>query len=178
MQRNTTRLASFVVVAALSGALGCSSTSGPATTGPVSFKTDVMPILQSGCTLSAVCHGQMGNAGEEDLFLGVHQTSLDGTPVDPATAMMVYTGLVGVKSLEDPKMNLVTVMDSKDSYLIHKLNGDQDSLEADCAMGMCNASTCAAPTTCGIQMPMSGSALDPSVIAKIASWIDQGAPNN
>lgn len=187
MQRNMSILTSLLaIVAATSGALGCSSTSGtPASSGSssgsggmVSFKADVMPILQQGCTISSVCHGQMGNAGEENLYLGEHQTSLDGTPVDPMVATKVQSLIVGAKSLEDPKLNIVTAGDPANSYLIHKLNGDQDKLEADCAMGMCNSSSCGAPMTCGVQMPMSGSALMASDIATISNWIMQGALNN
>jgi hypothetical protein len=185
MQRNMSIVTSLLaVVAATSGALGCSSTSGSSGgssgsgSSNVSFKADVMPILQQGCTISSVCHGQMGNSGEENLYLGEHQTSLDGTPVDPTVASMVQSMIVGAKSLEDPKLNIVTAGDPANSYLIHKLNGDQDMLEADCAMGMCNSSSCAAPMTCGVQMPMSGSALMASDIQTISNWIMQGALNN
>ena len=119
MQRNMTILASLVVVAGV-GAIGCSSTSGPADAAPPtpvdpSFANDVMPILQQGCTISTVCHGQMGNSGEENLYLGKHQTSLDGKPVDPAVAMMVNAGIVSKPSLEDPSMNLITPMDPANS---------------------------------------------------------------
>jgi hypothetical protein len=185
MQRNMTILASLVVVVAGVGAIGCSSSSGPADGGtpppPVdpSFATDVMPILQQGCTISTVCHGQIGNSGEENLYLGMHQTSLDGTPVDPATAKMVNAGIVSKKSLEDPSMNLITPMDPANSYIWHKLNGDQDSLEAQCKMGMCNSAACQAPTTCGVQMPMAaGMALPDAQLAMIKAWIMAGAKNN
>jgi len=185
MQRNMTILASLAVVAAFAGAIGCSSTSssgtgssGSSSSTPVSFKTDVMPILQQGCTISSECHGQTGNAGEENLYLGQHQTSLDGEPVDPTVAMMVQQGIVGVKSMEDPSMNLITASDPANSYLLHKLNGDQNSLESDCAKGVCGSQSCQPPTTCGVQMPMTGSMLAPSDIATITNWITQGALNN
>jgi hypothetical protein len=144
-----------------------------------SFAKDVMPILQQSCTISSVCHGQMGNSGEENLYLGQHQTSLDGTPVDPAVAMMVNTGIVSKPSLEDPSMDAITPGSLANSYLWHKLQGDQDMLEAQCAKGMCNSASCQAPTTCGVQMPMAaGQALPDDQLAVISNWITAGAKNN
>lgn len=54
---------------------------------PVSFTDDVMPIFQQSCTLSATCHGQANNAGEENLYLGENE---DNTP---STIAPVYAGL-------------------------------------------------------------------------------------
>jgi hypothetical protein len=183
MQRNMTILASLVVVAGV-GAIGCSSSSGPGDAAPPppmdpSFTTDVMPILQQGCTISSVCHGQVGNGGEENLYLGQHQTSLDGTPVDPAVAKMVNAGIVSKPSLEDPSMDIITPGSLANSYLWHKLNGDQDMFEAQCAKGMCNSASCQAPTTCGVQMPMAaGMALPIDQLTVISNWITNGAKNN
>jgi hypothetical protein len=71
------------------------------------LSADVMPIFQRGCTLSSVCHGQMNNAQEENLYLGLNAGG-GGT----ADSQAVYSGLVGVASKEDSSMNLVTTGDT------------------------------------------------------------------
>jgi hypothetical protein len=182
MQPRLSGIAFLGAIGVSSLGVACSSTSAPAMSppGPVSFSNDVMPILQQGCTLTMVCHGQMGNSGEENLYLGKNQApATDGKPVDPAVAMMVNLGIVNKPSLEDPAMNLITPKSLANSYLWHKLQGDQDMLEAQCAKGMCNAATCQAPTTCGVQMPYAaGMALPDDQLMVISNWIMNGAKNN
>jgi hypothetical protein len=179
MHRILTPLSSGLAVAwafATLGALvatGCSSSSAPAnpSDGQVSFANDVMPVFRTGCTLSGVCHGQPKNAGEENLYLGDNVTNT------PAIIAQVYAQLVGVKSMEDPAMNLVTAKDVANSYLSHKIAGDQATFTSDCAKGTCGAPTCLG-TPCGTSMPYLGSALDPASLDKINHWIAQGAANN
>jgi hypothetical protein len=179
MHRLFTPLSSGLVVAwafATLGALataGCSSSSTPAnpSDGEVSFANDVMPIFQTGCTVSGECHGQPNNAGEENLYLGDNETNTQ------AIIAQVYAQLVGIKSMEDPAMNLVTAKDVANSYLWHKLAGDQATFTSDCAKGMCGAPTCLG-TPCGTLMPYLGNALDPASLDKINHWIAQGAANN
>jgi hypothetical protein len=135
-----------------------------------------MPVLQQNCTASPVCHGQMGDGAVEGLFLGV---SSDGATIEPSTAMMVYAGLVGAKSLEDPSMDLVSPNEPQSSYLVYKLNGNQDTLAADCAKTtLCPSTTCTSQTPCGTSMPYLGAPLMPSGLQPITEWIMQGAPNN
>jgi hypothetical protein len=181
MQRSMTILTSLLAaVAAMSGAIGCSSTSGPTDAGPpgpVSFKTDVMPIFHQSCTISLSCHGQPGNSAEASLYLGNNFTEGDNTA---DTISMTYKGLVGVKAVEDPAMDLVTAKDAANSYLIHKVSDDQGTLNSlKCTGGTCPAPDCDMTNVCGIPMPKSAvSALDPAVIATITNWIMQGAMNN
>jgi hypothetical protein len=183
MHRIRTILSSLVVVAgsailplASLAATGCSSTSSP-TTSPVpsvvSFANDVMPIVQKGCTLSGVCHGQMNNSAEENLYLGDNVTNT------PTIIVQVYTGLVGVASLEDRGMPLVTVGDPSKSYLSHKVVGDQDTLDSECAMTtpLCVLG-CTTQKPCGVFMPWNGALLAQSSIDTINNWITQGAKNN
>jgi hypothetical protein len=176
-------LASLVAVASASGSTGCSSSTssgdgGGSDTG-VSFAKDVMPVLQQNCTSNG-CHGIKFDSSVEILYLGAFA---DGSTVDPSTAMTVYAGLVGVKSLEDPSMNLVTANEPQSSYLIAKLNGTQDSLASDCAKApsLCPSATCTSMTPCGTQMPYLNAPLmtsDPTGMASITEWVTKGAKDN
>ena len=160
------------------GAIGYDSATGDGATGcgaaAVSFKSDVIPVFQMSCTLTSVCHGQMGNVGEESLYLGENQGATD--------ANAVYGMLVGVAAKEDPSMPLVTANSTDNSYLYHKLLGDQNTLAASCmkAASMCSPD-CNPQQPCGGLMPYSGellSATDPAFLCTIKTWIDTGAQNN
>jgi hypothetical protein len=193
MHRSLTILSSLTALVSVLGATGCSSSSAsstgqddgsaappPATCTPsttVSFKTDVIPVLENGCTLGTVCHGQMNNAPEEDLFLG-----LNAGGTDPST---VYPMLVGVMSKEDPAMPMIAAGNPDNSFLWHKLQGDQNSaaLAASCAMAptLCSED-CTTATPCGASMPylsetfaMAG---EQAELCTIQNWITEGAPNN
>jgi hypothetical protein len=173
MHRTRTILSSLVVVASALGAMGCSSSSSPAPSDtPVSFANDVMPIFQSGCTLSSECHGQPNNAAEENLYLG------DNMNNTPAIIAQVYMGLVGVASVEDPSMPLVTAGSPSTSFLSHKVVGDQSTLNSDCAMAptLCSMG-CTMQMPCGTQMPYNGEPITAG-IPTINNWIMQGAKNN
>jgi|HubBroStandDraft_5_1064220.scaffolds.fasta_scaffold237288_2 hypothetical protein len=181
MHRTLAILSSLSVVFA-AGSMGCSSTSSGdsgAMTGtcdtstPVSFSTDVIPVFQKSCTLSSVCHGQMNNAAEENLYLGEN--------VGTTNAGTVYSMLVGAPAKEDPKMPLVTAGSTDQSYLWHKVNGDQGNFASDCAMATMACSDCTSSTPCGGLMPYLGESLatdSPQYLCTIQSWITQGAMNN
>ena len=177
MHRTWTVLSSLVVVVVSAvAALGCSSSTaapdGGGGGGPVSFSKDVMPIFQTGCTLSGACHGQMNNAAEENLYLG------DNLMNTPAIIAQVYMGLVGVPALEDPAMSLIAKGDTSKSYLSHKLVGDQNNFASDCAKAtLCPDQSCTPTTPCGTFMPYLGS-IDLNRAAIINNWITQGALNN
>jgi len=68
-----------------------------------------------------------------------------------------YANLVNVPSAEMPSLKRVEPGNSAQSYLVRKLTGNQIS---------------------GSRMPLVGQPLAQSVIDSIASWINQGAPNN
>jgi len=151
------------------GAIDCGSAA-------VSFSADVMPTFQKGCTLSGVCHGQMNNATEESLYLGLN--SGGGGSAD---SLAVYTGLVGVPSQEDPSMNLVSAGDTSNSYLWHKINGDQNALASQCSQATLICIDCTTSAPCGGLMPYQGEPLSvdaPQYLCTIENWISQGAPNN
>lgn len=131
---------------------GCSSSDDNNTpSGPVSFRNDVAPVLRNTCGLSNSCHGSGSTNGV--LFAG-----------DPAT---VRASLVNVKAPQLSTMNFVTPGDPSQSYLIHKLDGDQKQFSADCTIA-----------DCGTQMPQGQPALAPSVRDTIRRWITEGAADN
>ncbi len=179
MKASSLVFAFLAVVALSTGAIGCSSSSTNAngdagSDAPVSFANDVMPIFQQNCTQSNVCHGQMNLAVVENLYLGISSPT-----VDPATTKSVYDELVGVKSVEDPAMNLVTADNAETSYLVHKLNGDQNMFDAECAKaGKCTSVNCTIQMPCGAPMPYDAEMLSGMSLQQITDWINQGAKNN
>lgn len=196
MPRNMAFLASLAAVVSLAGAVGCSSSSSPTTGGDtctsanVSFKTDVMAIFPGGCSLTGECHGQPGNATEENLYLGhgINDGVNGNCLMTPATCnaasdiAMVYAAIVGVKAVENPQMDLVsTDSNIENSFLWHKVNGDMNAsaVAAGCMMAtqpVCE--DCQDPTPCGVQMPWDQPPLEASQICTIKNWIAEGAPNN
>lgn len=88
---------------------GTSFTSGGTT--PVSYYEQNIQVLWSGAYGCTGCHaGQTGSGG---LGLGIGYS---------------YNNLVGVPSTELPSMSRVKPFDSSNSYLYHKLVGDQSSI--------------------------------------------------
>jgi len=90
----------------------------------------------------------------------------------------IVMGIVGVKSVEDPSMNIVTAGDPANSYMMHKIDGDMCSI-----MSMCAPMSTSLPTAvtmpCGVQMPYQvGQPLTGAQSATIWNWIAQGANNN
>jgi hypothetical protein len=127
----------------------------------VSFKTDVViGVFNTKCS-SGVCHGETGNPTVHNLFLG--NMAQAGSDAD-----MVYTGLVGVMSTEDSAMDLVKASSDSDSYLMHKLDGDQCMYQSACSGSDCMSS-----------MPSGANELiDVSSRDTVRRWIAQGAMNN
>lgn len=180
-----------VTVLAAGLALGCSSSSpagagaGDAAasscgSGAASFQSDVMVVFAANCSTTGTCHGQMNNSSEEDLYLGLNASEGVNGPGDVAA---VHAGLVGMKSSEDPSMNLVTPGDLENSYLWHKVVGDQNTdptVVGGCqsaASGSSPCSDCISGAPCGAQMPLA-STLDLAAACAIENWIMQGAKND
>jgi hypothetical protein len=159
-----------------SGASPTDATTHSCSSAAVSFGTDVMPLFQRGCTLSSVCHGQMNNAAEENLYLGQN-----GGGGGSADSQAVYRGLMGVASQEDPSMNLVAAGDPSKSYLWHKVYGDENSnpsVASGCANAPSPCQDCNMMTPCGGDQPFLGEALGSADLCTIQNWIGQGAQNN
>ena len=119
------------------------------------------------------CHASPAGLIPNSLILG---GSGDAGTVSNA---QIVAGLVGVTSAEDPKMNLVTAGDPTNSFLMHKVDGDQCVAEADCNAGQ----LALAYPNCGANMPLN---IPPATLAqtmllpvterdKIRAWIKQGA---
>jgi hypothetical protein len=136
------------------------------TTPQVAFAKDVLPTFERSCGIAgATCHGSPSVVKvDQRPYLGQFDGGTD--------AAVVVSGLVGVTSPEDPKLAIVKAGDPANSYLMHKLDGDQCQFAADCAQGQTQY------TDCGRQMPYSSSALDPSTRDTIRRWIAQGAKND
>lgn len=135
--------------------------SGAGNSTPVSFAADVLPIFQRSCALSASCHGDPG-AGPLQPYLG----SSGGVDAATLTAL-----IVGVKSAEDPAMDLVAPKDPANSFLMHKMDGDQ------CALGQACAGTNYSTQypDCGSAMPYLSPVLPVATRDTVRAWIMQGA---
>lgn len=127
------------------------------TTPTISFKSQVMGVLNSNCG-STMCHG---NPTEPTggMFLG--DSGMQGADSDAA-----YAQLVGVASHENTGMMRVVAGAPQSSYLMHKLDGDQCLFDMACgSMG------------CQQNMPM-GFEMSIDQRDTIRRWISQGAKNN
>ena len=169
------------------------------TTTPVTFKTDVLPVLQSNCSNgNTSCHsGPMNSTPMESNGSSLAFASEDGGALGmvngmPGPAYIVST-LVNVPSSTDHEMNLVTPGDAGASFLMHKMDGDQCLF----ALSTCNKQMFQDQPydpgyNCGRSMPTSDAAtvplqptnapasdlLKPALRDKVRAWIQQGAQNN
>ena len=123
-----------------------------------SFKTDVLPIFVQSCAFTT-CHGMPGGTNN-GISLGVKPPAMS----DPA---MVIAAMVNVKAKELPTMSFVTPSDPAQSYLMHKIDGDNCTLDKMCTNGTCQAT-----------MPQAGDLLPVEKRDTIRRWIAQGAQNN
>jgi hypothetical protein len=123
----------------------------------VSFARDVMPVFTSNCS-SASCHGaKSGSQG--GLFLGAE--SAHG-----GDAAAVYAGLQ-TDSAELKSMPFVSAGDQKQSYLMHKIDGDQCVYAAMCVGHDCKAN-----------MPYASPLMSVDERDTLRRWIAQGAKSN
>lgn len=183
-------LASFIAVAAFSGSLvtstGCGGEGGGGGEGgsgggaasacfdyasfdgtkpAVSFKDEVLPILQRSCGVSSSCHGDSTAPNENRPYLGPNKSTM-ATDQD---ITIILGGLVDVGSFYETSMSLVKPNDPENSFLMHKLD---DTLS-------CDKLECAANKDCGGIMPQG--AEEPLAITErdlVRRWIAQGAANN
>jgi hypothetical protein len=137
----------------------CSCYSSPTGTNllapTVSFKSDVVPLFHNYCDS---CHNSATLSGS--LFLG--------TVGSPSDASSIYGGLVGKPGADLSQMNLVTAGDWTQSFLMHKLDGDQCGFAEACSV-----------SNCGTLMPQGNTTPPPSEIRDtIRRWIQQGAVND
>jgi len=179
------------IAIALSAASGCSPSSPPPpdegcksfdyaayTPGPkhMSFKNDVIPIFGRACAFSA-CHVSEQNP-MGGLYLGPNVNNVMGGPAsvppfyppDDATLAKIHGGLVGVKGKLALTMLLVQAASPKDSFLMHKVDGDQACVDI-----ACNPISTG---KCGETMPQRSMPLEADAAGVIRDWIAQGAAND
>ena len=142
------------------------------TTPTVSFAKDVQPVFNQSCAISgSTCHGdqslQKNEGSTGQVWLGL---PVDAGAPDSAQVLM---GIVGVKSPENPKMDIVAAGDPANSYMMHKLDYDECLYAA-----TCNATRNQLFVNCGLGMPYSSGTLDADTRDTIRRWIAQGAKNN
>lgn len=135
----------------------------------VSFRSEILPIFQFSCARGGdSCHGDPGVVADHRPFLGI----FDGDGGE-SVAQDVFSGLVGIKSTEDLTMNLVTAGDPAASFLMHKLDGDQCTLIAECMVPG------SFRPNCGVFMPYQAPTLLPASLRDtVRRWMRQGAPND
>jgi hypothetical protein len=144
---------------------GCAPYQVPSTFDPttpqVSFQNDIVtPIFRPQCGLSSACH-QETSGSISNLYLG---SNLQAPPGD---VQKIYDNLVGQPSIDLPAMKLVAPGDYANSFLMHKLDGDQCTLNGQCAEGDCLQS-----------MPQNSGLIEVAKRDTIRRWIAQGAQNN
>ncbi len=109
--------------------------------GNVSFKGDIVPILQRSCNFSS-CHNEKGM--KADLYLGPKNDAFTDQQVAD-----VIAGMVGAASKTSPSNTLVTAGDPSKSFLMHKIDGCQNSL----GLSDCDAQASGTEGECGDNMP-------------------------
>lgn len=150
------------------GSPACTALTGytPSTTTPLSFATDIYPILSNmmSCGTGGSCHGN------PPMYLNTAMTKTLPFGDPPA---MVLSELMG-PSFNDPSMNIVVPKNVGESFIAYKISGP-DALG--CVASNCKKGTSVGVTTaCGDGMPPPGyTAIAPSDRTKILDWIAQGA---
>lgn len=122
----------------------------------VSLKNDVLPIFVQSCTFSA-CHGVMTGANN-GVYLGEHT----GT----TTTATVVSGLAKT-TLHLASTPYVTAGNPGQSFLMHKMDGDQCAFDMKCTSG-----------SCGTSMPQGDAVLPVATRDVVRRWIAQGAKDN
>jgi hypothetical protein len=157
----TALLRGWILLALMLAPLGCGASSSsdpspvPCTPAPDFTRNapaqasigDVQPILARNCALGG-CH--LSAPGSGDLVLAVGSASW-------------ADAVIGVRSHENPSMDLVTPGDPAHSWLVHKIFGALCGYRCDATVG------------CGAEMPFGG-ALPDADRGTIVAWIEGGAP--
>jgi hypothetical protein len=123
----------------------------------VSFKNDVLPILTFSCTFST-CHGVM-TGPNNGIYLGERPPAMTNSSTVVMAMMKPSSQLTS--------MPIVTPGDPAKSFMMHKLDGDQCTLDMQCGGG-----------SCGTSMPSGSPLLELAKRDTIRRWIAQGAKDN
>jgi hypothetical protein len=174
-----------VSLAALQG-LGCGGDEGgpsatctaitsyaASTANPVSFATDIYPILSdtnimNGCSQVTICHGNPPS-GLDDLLSPTKTLQFLYSPPDMARARQNLL----TASVNAPTMQVVAPGNVGQSFLAYKIS-DRTTLA--CVNSMCVAGASVGNNQpCGDTMPSVGNPLTAEQRTKILDWIAQGA---
>jgi hypothetical protein len=186
MKRRQTIMAAFLTVS-LSGLVGfaCGSESGadvcaeitgymPKSTGPVSFATDIYPILAdtnvtNGCGQTSICHGNPPG-GLDDIFTPTKWLQFLR---DPANIPMAKAELL-MASVNAPTMMRVVPGNVGQSFMAYKI-WDKERKGLACVASKCESgATIGNHMPCGDQMPSVGT-IDMAERDLMLDWIAKGA---
>lgn len=130
----------------------------------VSFKTDVLPIFRQSCGVGgAACHGQQSGIKSHP-FLGPAKSDPDPTQAD---IDVIFAQNVGVFATEATMTMLVDPGHPETSFLMHKMDGTQET----CGDAKCE-------TSCKTSMPLGQDILPADTRNTVRRWIAQGAKND
>ena len=142
------------------------ATYAPTTLTPLSFMTDIYPLLSdtnqtNGCGMTLICHGTPAMKIDP----GMTKTL---SFVDPAAT--VKAALL-MNAVHAPSMARVSPGNVGNSFMAYKISG-KDGLA--CVNSMCSAGAGIGTAPCGDAMPSLGTIADADR-TKILDWIAQGA---
>jgi hypothetical protein len=127
-----------------------------------SFASDVLPIFENSCALSASCHGDPSSpdpASGYRPYLGA---------VDPPSDIaLIFSTVVGQDSHNVTGMKMVDPGKPESSFLMHKMDHDLSCAALSCKDG-----------DCGTGMPDGSDPLPAETRNIVRDWILQGAANN
>lgn len=132
--------------------------------GDVSFRDDVLPILERSCSLSSACHG---NAASPTTASG-YRPYLGGAGSAESDVPTILAAIVDVDSWADTSKKVVVPGDWENSFFMNKVDG---------ALDQCASTSC--PDGCGRLMPQGPT--KPLPLAErnlMRAWIEQGAQDN
>lgn len=136
-----------------------------ATPGPaLSFATDVLPVFERSCALSASCHGNPSSPTDSAgyrMYLGELKTAMK-----PSDVAKIRSLIIGQPSHAAPSLNIVEPGKPESSFLMLKMDGAHK-----CAANACG-------DKCGESMPQGGILLDIPTRNIVRDWIAQGALDN
>jgi hypothetical protein len=152
---------------------GCFNYTGfDGTTPKVTFAADVLPIFRNSCGLSSACHGSQTNPSlPAQHFYGPPVSSPAPTAAQIAA---IFAGSVGVKSIDNPDMDVIDPSHPESSFMMYKIDTDPQNV----AGVTCSKLTCASAGTCASGMPLTGTLLPAATRDTIRRWIAQGAMND
>ena len=181
----------FIPVLCLTPLLGCSESSGDGngggngescphdyskfdgTTPTVSLRNDLLKAggtLRFSCSFDTTCHGSTSRP-QANLYLGTGGND----PLTEEQIGLVYSNLVNKASAAAPTIPLVVPGKPEESFLMMKLDGCLDDVEAQCT----GTSSRLTRHKCGSLMPEGNDKPLPAAERdQIRAWIKQGALDN